>query len=79
MARNFWSYMARYLVTTRRAERGKVISALDAVSEKSNITVINSSDPESVTIETTDGVADQLRSKLDKTHFVEPEIRRSLH
>jgi hypothetical protein len=70
--------MARYLVTTRRAERGKAASALDAVSAEPGVTLLNSSDPESVTIEATDDTASRLRSRLSGTHFVEPEIRRSL-
>ncbi|HEY7405440.1 MAG TPA: hypothetical protein VIB39_18075 [Candidatus Angelobacter sp.] len=68
----------RYLVTTRRSERGKVPSALDAVSADPGVTVVNSSDPQQVTIETNENTANELRAKIGETHFVEPEIRRSL-
>jgi hypothetical protein len=53
--------MPRYLVTTRRAARGKAVSALEAVKAEPEVTLLSTENPESV------------------THFVEPEIRRSLH
>jgi hypothetical protein len=68
----------RYLVTTRRSERGKVSSALDAVSAEPEVTLVNSTNPQSVTIDTNEDTANRLRAKLGNTHFVEPEIRRSL-
>ena len=70
--------MGRYLVTTRRSERGSVLSARDALAAEPGVTLVNSDDPHMVTIDTTEDVADRLRDKLGKTHFVEPEIRRSL-
>lgn len=71
--------MARYLVTTRRSERGSTLSAQDAVKTEPGITLLNASDPQLVTIEATEDAAERLRAKLSGTHFVEPEIRRSLH
>jgi hypothetical protein len=71
--------MPRYLVTTRRKERNSAMSALDAVKTESGVKVVNSNNPESVTIEATEDAASRLRAKLNDTHFVEPEIRRSLH
>jgi hypothetical protein len=70
--------MGRYLVTTRRSERGSVLSARDALAAEPGVTLVNSDDPHMVTIDATEEVANRLRDKLDKTHFVEPEIRRSL-
>ena len=71
--------MPKYLVTTRRSERGMVTSARDAAEAEPGITLLNADDPESVTIEASEDVADRLKAKLGATHFVEPEIRRSLH
>jgi len=71
--------MPRYLVTTRRTERDSAMSARDAVAAEPGITLVNSNDPEMVTIEASEDVASQLRDKLHKTHFIEPEIRRSIH
>jgi hypothetical protein len=71
--------MARYLVTTRRTERGSAMSARDAVAAEPGITLVNANDSQSVTIEATEDAASRLRVKLHQTHFVEPEIRRFLH
>ena len=71
--------MPRYLVTTRRAERGSTVSARDAVETEPGITLLSADDPQSVTIEATEDAANRLQAKLHDTHFVEPEIRRSLH
>lgn len=71
--------MPRYLVTTRRTERDSAMSARDAVAAEPGITLVDSNDPEMVTIEASEDVASRLRDKLHQTHFVEPEIRRSLH
>jgi len=70
--------MARYIITTRRAERGSTVSARDAVSNAEGVTVVNANDPHMVTIEASEAAAGRLREALAKTHFVEPEIRRSL-
>jgi hypothetical protein len=70
--------MPRYLVTTRRTERGSALSAFDAVRTEPGIKVVNSNDPEMVTIDSSEDAANRLRTKLEGTHFVEPEIRRSL-
>ncbi len=71
--------MARYLVTTRRAERDSTISAADAVTGEPGITPVDMTDPHMVTVEATEEAANRLRLKLRDTHFVEPEIRHSLH
>lgn len=70
--------MARYIVTTRRNLRGSVPSAHDAVAADPRIKVVNSHDPQMVTVEANEDLADELRAKLKDTHFVEPEIRRGL-
>jgi hypothetical protein len=71
--------MARYLVTTRRALRGSVQSALAAVSGEPGVVVLNSSDPDMVQVDASEEAATRLQGKLHDTHFVEPETRRSLH
>ncbi len=71
--------MPRYLVTTRRTKRDSAMSAVDAVSAEPGIKLVSSTDPHLVTIEATEAAARRLRVKLHETHFVEPEIRRSLH
>lgn len=71
--------MVRYLVTTRRTERGAAVSARDAVAAEPGITLINGDDPQMVTVEATEDAASRLRAKLRDTHFVEPELRRSAH
>jgi hypothetical protein len=70
--------MARYLVSTRRAERGSAQPACDAVAAEPGVTVVNADNPHMVTIDASEEAADRLRNKLAGTHFVEPEIRRSL-
>jgi len=70
--------MRRYLVTTRRSDRGSVLSARDALAAEPGVTLVNSDDPHMVTIDATEDVANRLRDKLHQTYFVEPEIRRSL-
>jgi len=70
--------MARYLVSTRRGDRGSAQSARDAVGSEPGVTLVNADDPHMVTIDASEEAADRLRSKLGGTHFVEPEIRRSL-
>lgn len=70
--------MPRYLVTTRRAKRGSVPSAAEAVKTEPGVKLVDAEDPDLVTIEASAESADQLRTKLRDTHFVEPEIRRSL-
>jgi hypothetical protein len=71
--------MARFLVTTRRTDRDSAVSARDAVAAEPGIVLVNSDDPQMVTIDATEDAANRLRAKLHNTHFVEPEIRRSLH
>lgn len=70
--------MARYLVSTRRGNRGSAQPARDAVADEPGVTLVNSDDPHMVTIDASEEAADHLRGKLAGTHFVEPEIRRSL-
>jgi hypothetical protein len=70
--------MPRYLVTTRRSERDSAITAADAVKNEPGITPVQTNDPQMVTIEASEQAADRLRQKLSATHYVEPEIHRSL-
>lgn len=70
--------MPRYIVTTRRDQRGKAISASDAVKAEPGITLVNESNSDMVTIEAPEKVAEQLQAKLRDTCYVEPEIHRSL-
>jgi hypothetical protein len=64
---------------TRRAERGSVMSARDAVEGEPGITVLHADNPDVVTIEASEEAAQRLRDTLRETHFVEPEVRRKLH
>jgi len=68
----------RYVVVTRRALRGTARTARDAMSGEPDVTIVGASDPHMVTIETTPDRAEELRRKLDATHFVEPEVRHRL-
>jgi hypothetical protein len=70
--------MPRYLVTTRRHLRDTAISARDAIAADHDVKLVNGDDPHMVTIETTEKGAAALASKLDGTHYVELELRRSL-
>jgi len=70
--------MARYIITTRRNARGSVPSARDAVAADSRIKLVNSDDPQMVTVEANEDAIDELRGRLKNTHFVEPEMRRGL-
>jgi hypothetical protein len=65
-------------VTTRRASLGSAPTAVDVVAEEPGVKIMNSSNPQLVTIEASEETAERLRDKLRETHFVEPEIRRSL-
>jgi hypothetical protein len=68
-----------FVVTTRRtASSNKPATALDAVAAEAGVTVLAKDNPNVVTIETTPEIAERLRSRLQETHFVEPEIRRGL-
>jgi hypothetical protein len=71
--------MPRYLVTTQRAVRGIAATAKDAVGAESGVKLVNSEHPDMITIEASEQAAEALRQRLKDTHFVEPEIRRSLH
>jgi hypothetical protein len=71
--------MARYLVTTRRAERGSSVSAREAVESEPGITLLTWDDPQTVMIEANEQQAENLRLKFNATHIVEPEFHRSLH
>jgi hypothetical protein len=68
--------MPRFLVTTCRTPAAPPQSALEAVNSEPGVTLLNSSNPQMVTIEASESAADRLRDKLKGTHFVEPEIRR---
>ena len=72
--------MPRYLVTTRRKLRGtaEASTALEAVRSLPGVAVLNAADPNMVTIEASDEVAESLKRRLSDTHFVEPEIQRKL-
>ena len=72
--------MPRFVVATRREVNAddQVQSAHEIVSSEPGVTVLSSSDPHVVTIETSQETADKLRDKLVKTHFVEPEVKRGL-
>ena len=70
--------MLRYLVTTRRTERDAAMSARDAVMAEPGVKLVSSYDPNMVTIEAGEDAASRLRTKLQGSHFVEPEIRRGL-
>jgi len=70
--------MPRYVVTTRRAKLGSAVSARDAVSNEAGVKLLGGDNPDSVVIEAPEDVASELRTKLRDTHFVEPEVRRSL-
>jgi hypothetical protein len=70
--------MARYIITTRRNLRGSVPSAHDVVAADPRVKILNSNDPQMVTVEANEEAADELQAKLKETHFVEPEIRRGL-
>jgi hypothetical protein len=70
--------MPRYLVTTRRTERDAAMSARDAVMAEPGVKLVSSNDPNMVTIEAGEDAASRLRTKLQGSHFVEPEIRRGL-
>ena len=65
-------------MTTKRSDRGSAPTAADAVAGEPGVTVVNAADPQAVTIEASEETAQRLRDKLGSTHFVEPEIRRSL-
>jgi len=70
--------MPRFLVSTRRDLVKPVPSALSAVSSAGAIKIVNSSDPNMITIETSPEQAQELRQKLSDTHYVEPELVRGL-
>ena len=75
--------MARYIVSTRDHEHASGagihgMSALDAVSGQTGVTVVAGSNPHLVTIDTSPDIANVLERRLSATHIVEPEIRRSL-
>ena len=42
------------------------------------VKILAADNPDTVTIEANEEAADHLRAKLRDTHFVEPEVRRSL-
>jgi hypothetical protein len=68
----------RYLVTTRRALRGRVPSAADVIRDAPDVKVINAHDPDMVCIEASEATAEQLKQRLASTHFVDPETRHRL-
>jgi len=72
--------MPRYVVTTRREARvgGGAPTALAAASSEQGVSIVQSSDPNMVTIETSAEGAERLKQKFGATHIVEPEVRRSI-
>jgi hypothetical protein len=42
------------------------------------VKLVNSENPQMVTIEASEDAATRLKQKIGNTHFVEPEVRRSL-
>lgn len=54
------------------------MSARDAVMAEPGVKLVSSNDPNMVTIEAGEDAASRLRTKLQGSHFVEPEIRRGL-
>jgi hypothetical protein len=68
----------RYLVTTRRGQSSPVVSAREACSAEPGVKLVNSENPQMVTIEASEDAATRLKQKIGNTHFVEPEVRRSL-
>lgn len=68
----------RFLVTTRRSQSGSVVSARDACSAEPGVKLVQSDNPQMVTIEASEDAASRLKQKIGDTHFVEPEVRRSL-
>ena len=71
--------MARFLVTTPRALRGRVATAEEAVRDAAGVTLLDARNPDMVTIETTEEIAEELKRKLASTHFVDPETHHRLH
>jgi hypothetical protein len=72
--------MPAFVVTTRRTTSAEQpATALEAVASEAGVTVLAKDNPNVVTIETTPEIAERLRSRLQATHLVEPEIRRGLH
>ena len=67
-------------MTTRREARvgGATPTALEAASSEPGVSVLQSSDPHMVTIDTSAETAERLREKFGATHFVEAEVRRSV-
>ena len=67
-------------MTTRREARvdGATPTALEAAVSEPGVSVLQSSDPHMVTIETSAETAERLRKKFGATHFVEPEVRRGV-
>lgn len=70
--------MPRYLVTTKRALRGRVPSAAEAVRGAPDVQVVDAHNPDMVCIEASEATADKLKTRLESTHFVDPETRHRL-
>jgi hypothetical protein len=68
-----------YVVTTKRALRGIVSNARDAVRNAPGVKVVDERDPEMVQIEATEEAAESLKKSLANTHFVDPVTRHKLH
>lgn len=68
----------RYLVTTRRGQTTPSLSARDACASEPGVKMIDSANPQMVTIEASEDAASRLKKKIGDTHFIEPEVRRSL-
>ena len=70
--------MARYLVSTRRAERGSVQPACDAVAAEPGVTVVNADDPHMVTIDASEETADRFIYDLGNGQWNIPALRKAL-
>jgi hypothetical protein len=68
----------RYLVTTRREERGRAASAVEEVAAAPGVAVVHVHSPDMVTIDASAESAGALRDRLAATHYVEAEVRRGL-
>jgi len=69
----------RFLVTTQRALRGRVATAEEAVRDTAGVTLLDARNPDMVSIETTEEIAQELKRRLAATHFVDPETHHRLH
>jgi hypothetical protein len=70
--------MPRYLVVAKRHIPDAHLTPEDILNAEPGVTTIQADNPRMITIDASEDAADRLRLKLRDTHFVEPEVRRSL-